>query len=129
MSLSSYLQFRTKYLRQTLAFMWNSALREKFNFHFYGVLCWCWQKFSFWTGHYAIILWHFEIFLIFPNFLRSLVLSNSETREATRNTMFIANNHTWLKRKFGKASKSLKILWPGLKLACNEFNQCFWINV
>ena len=26
-----------EYLRQTLVFMWNSALREKFNFYFSGV--------------------------------------------------------------------------------------------
>ena len=28
-----------KNLRQTLVFMWNSALREKFNFYFSGVFC------------------------------------------------------------------------------------------
>ena len=38
------LQPRTKYLRQTLVFMGNSALREKFNFDFQGVF---WRK----TGH------------------------------------------------------------------------------
>ena len=27
----------TKYLRQTLVFMWNGSLREKFNFYFSGV--------------------------------------------------------------------------------------------
>ena len=32
-------QARTKYLRKTLDFMWNSALREKFNFYFQGVFC------------------------------------------------------------------------------------------
>ena len=31
------LQLRTKYLRKTLVFIWNSALREKFNFCFQGV--------------------------------------------------------------------------------------------
>ena len=34
------------------------------------------------TEHQAIILWRFEIFLIFSNFLRSLVLSQSASREA-----------------------------------------------
>ena len=29
----------TKYLRQILVFMQNSALREKFNFYFSGVIC------------------------------------------------------------------------------------------
>ena len=38
------LQPRTKYLRQTLVFMGNSALRAKFNFDFQGVF---WRK----TGH------------------------------------------------------------------------------
>ena len=32
-------QPRTKYLRKTLAFLWNRALREKFNFYFQGVFC------------------------------------------------------------------------------------------
>ena len=47
-----------KYLRQTLGFMWISALREKFNFFFSAVLSWYWQKFHFGrkNGHYAIIL-------------------------------------------------------------------------
>ena len=31
------LQARTKYLRKTLIFMWNSALRERFNFYFQEV--------------------------------------------------------------------------------------------
>ena len=30
------LQLFTKYLRQILIFMWNSALREKLNFYFAG---------------------------------------------------------------------------------------------
>ena len=33
------LQLWTKYLRQTLVFMWNSTLREKFNFYFWGGFC------------------------------------------------------------------------------------------
>ena len=33
------LQWFTKYLRLTLIFMWNSALREKFNFYFSRVFC------------------------------------------------------------------------------------------
>ena len=32
-------QLYTKYLRQTQVFMWNSALREKFNIYFWGVFC------------------------------------------------------------------------------------------
>ena len=35
-------------------------------------------------GRCTIILWGFGAFLTFPNFLGSLVLSRSATREATR---------------------------------------------
>ena len=47
------LQPRAQYLRKTLVFSWNSALREKFNFYFQGVFCKYWQNFLFWrkTGH------------------------------------------------------------------------------
>ena len=57
-----------KYLRQTLVFMWNCALRGKFNFYFSGDFHWYWQNFYFWWGaeHQAIILWGLEIF---SNFL------------------------------------------------------------
>ena len=34
-----YLQSFTKYLRLTLVFIWNSALREKFNFCFLKGFC------------------------------------------------------------------------------------------
>ena len=37
--LSMLLQLWTKYLRQALVFMWNSALREKFNFYFGEGFC------------------------------------------------------------------------------------------
>ena len=36
---NKYLQARTKYLRKTLVFVWNSALRQKFHFYFQGVVC------------------------------------------------------------------------------------------
>ena len=42
-----YLQIFTKYLTQTLVFMCNSALQEKFNFCFSGVFRWYWQNFHF----------------------------------------------------------------------------------
>ena len=44
-------------------------------------------------GGQAIILWHFEIFLIFLNFLRSYVLSSLAACEAIRLDQFITNNH------------------------------------
>ena len=67
------LQSFTKYLRQTLVFMWNNKIRESFNFHFSAVLCQYQQNFCFGrkNGHQIIILWSFEILLVFLNFLRS----------------------------------------------------------
>ena len=41
-------QSQTKYLRQTLVFMWNSAQREKFNFYFLRSFLLVLTKFSFW---------------------------------------------------------------------------------
>ena len=59
------LQSLTKYLRQTLVFIWNCALRERFNLCFSGVLCLCWRNIHFWGGdrRWAIILWSFGNFL------------------------------------------------------------------
>ena len=34
-----YATIRAKYLRQTIVLMWNSALRETFDFYFQEVLC------------------------------------------------------------------------------------------
>ena len=52
------LQPWTKYLKQTLDFMWNTALRENFNFYFSAVFCLYWQNFYFVrkTGHWIMIL-------------------------------------------------------------------------
>ena len=41
----------------------------------------------------AIILWRFDIFVLFPNFLRSEVLSFSATHETIRICQFIINKH------------------------------------
>ena len=78
-----------KYLRQTLVFMWNSALREKFNFYFFRSFLLVLTKFSFWKndwalGYNSIKFWNYSDF---PNFLSSLiskVLSCSATPEAAR---------------------------------------------
>ena len=43
-------QLFTKYLKQTLVFVWNSALREKFNFCFSGIFLLVPRKFSFREG-------------------------------------------------------------------------------
>ena len=57
----------------TLAFIWNSALWEKFNFCFSELFSQYWQNFYFWrrTKHWSINLSSFLIFLIFSDFLRS----------------------------------------------------------
>ena len=57
----------TKYLRQTLDFMWNRALQGKFNFFFSGVFC-CYLKtfpFEMKTEQQVLILSSFKIFLAF----------------------------------------------------------------
>ena len=53
-------------------FIWNSALRGKFNFYFSCDFCLYWQSFYFQrrTKHYAIIPWIFEIFLMFLKILK-----------------------------------------------------------
>ena len=86
--------------------MWNSALQEKFNSWFSGDFYKFWHNFDprRMTKYEAIILWTFEIFLIFPNFLRSQVMSRSAAREPTYIYQFITNNHTlfhlWWKENF-----------------------------
>ena len=62
------------YLRLTLVFMWNSALRQKFNFCFSRVFCYYSQNLhlGMGTGSCAIILWGLDTFLVLSNFLRFL---------------------------------------------------------
>ena len=73
-----------------------------------------WQNFCVGgrTKHETIISWSFEIFLIFPNFLRSYVLSHSTTCETTRIYEFIINNQASfyfvVKVKFAQPSKVSK---------------------
>ena len=76
------LQTFGKYLRQILIFMWNSTIREKFNFCFSEDFYKYWSNFYFGrrTECYAIILWSFEVFHL-------------TTREANREHQFLANNH------------------------------------
>ena len=86
--------------------MWNSALGKISISIFQEFFLLVLTKFSFWEEEWAIILWHFEIFLIFSNFLISL--SHSVTREATRTqyTMSITINHAlfnlWWKKNLFK---------------------------
>ena len=62
------LQWLTNYLRLTLVFICNTAQRERFFKSFLQVL----RKRSFWPGDWVLgFLWSLNIFLIFPNLLRS----------------------------------------------------------
>ena len=81
--------------RQTLVFIWNSAPRKKFSLYFWGDFCWCWQNFHFGRGTklWAINLWSLEIFLIFPNFLRFIILVVGQLVRQAVHIMFITNNH------------------------------------
>ena len=45
-----HLQSFTRYYRQSLVFMWNGALQERFNFCFSGDFYSCWQNFGFGVG-------------------------------------------------------------------------------
>ena len=103
------------YLRIILIFMWNNALREKFNFYFSKAFCWYWRGFPFWgRGSWVLsaILWGFDIFLVFRNLLRSWVLRRWVTPEATQHVMFISNNcasfHVWWTENLLKHQKVSK---------------------
>ena len=54
-----YLQSFTKYSRQTLVFMWNSALREKFNFSFLRNFYYHWQNSHLAIGNISMKLLDF----------------------------------------------------------------------
>ena len=79
------LQSWTKYLQQSREIPKNCTGQGKFDINFCMLLdCYCQSSISGReTGHCAMSPPKFEIFLKFPYFLRSLVLSRSATREAT----------------------------------------------
>ena len=99
-------------MRQTLVFMWNSALWVEFNLRFSEDFCKYWQNFHF--GRRTRYL-----------------LIRSVTREATRIYHFITsllpvyyNQSVFsllVKEKFAKPSKSLKILWTWLQVESPEW--------
>ena len=60
------LQSVTKCLRLTLIFVWNSALREKFNCYFSGLVLLLFTKFSFLKGELTLG-YHLTKFGHFPN--------------------------------------------------------------
>ena len=64
-------QYFTTYFRPTLLFMKKSELLEKFIFCFSRIFWYDEWYFQFDknTGHYAIMLWSLDSFLIFPKFL------------------------------------------------------------
>ena len=73
--------------------MWNRALRQRFNFCFFVgfllVLKKLWEE--EWAVSYNSTRLGFEIFLIFPNFLSSVV---PQIVKQLVDTMFITNNYT-----------------------------------
>ena len=73
------IQSWTKHLRETLVFISNRALQEKFNFCFSEVFCKYGKKFYFGkkAEHWAIFLLSFKILLMFPNFLYLKSFGNS----------------------------------------------------
>ena len=77
------LQSFTKYMRLNLVFMWNSALREKFDFLFSRVFGSINKTFIL-AGRLGTRLLFYEIWTLSWYFLISLVLSCSTAREATR---------------------------------------------
>ena len=67
-----------KYIRQTLALVWNSALREKLNFKSFSLL---WTKFSFFVEDWALEsksmkIWDLLNIFHFPNILSLKMFGN-----------------------------------------------------
>ena len=60
------LQSVTGYLGLALVFIWDEALRERFNRYFSGLFLLVLAKFSFWQGEWALG-YHFLRFRPFPN--------------------------------------------------------------
>ena len=83
--------------------------------------------FGWGTGHWAVILWRLETFLTVPNFLS--IRSFGNLRQVVY-TMLISKKSPILslvvKGKFGKTSKSLKILWSWLS---TEFSLPFYVFI
>ena len=77
------LQSLAKYLGLTLVSVWDSTLREGFDFCFSRVFCYCWLSFHFraGAGRWAIISWGLDTFSFF---LISKDPKFSATRDALR---------------------------------------------
>ena len=63
-------QSSTKYLRQPIVFMWNSALHEKFIFYFSVVFRWYWKNFIL-GGRLGSGLYFYEVLRFYWYFLIS----------------------------------------------------------
>ena len=91
--------------------MRNSKQRERFNFYF-SRFFFSINKLSILTRRLDTSQSSLDTFLIFPNFLRSLVLSFLITCEQLVYTMFINNNrvslHLWWKESLVKHQKVSK---------------------
>ena len=101
------LQLFPRVLRQTLVFMWNRALWEKFRFLFFRRFLLMLAGLSFLGGNkrwVIILVWSSEVFVVFPNFIRYLILSRRNRREETHILNFITNNyasfHLWWNEKY-----------------------------
>ena len=75
-------QSSSKYRRQTLVLLWNSALQEKFNFYFSTVFLLVLRKFSFWEedsaiGYNSIKWWDFSNIAYFRKVLSLKSFGNS----------------------------------------------------
>ena len=116
----------TKIFRQTPVFIGNSALREKFKFSFQRALL-VLATFSFRgiTEQTAIILWSLDIFLLFPIFLRSEVLSRIITCVVTCIYQFNNNNHALFQLRWKKNLLNLQKVskfYFALNVFINSFN-------
>ena len=79
---------------QTVVFVWNSTLREKFCFYFWGIFCWYWRHFGLGggTGRWAIILWSFKIFLIFSQLFFFFFLCGPKGPPSGENAVMLFGN-------------------------------------
>ena len=85
---AGWLQWVAVYVELALVFVWCGERQGAVDFCFSGDFFWYWGFhlgfcFGWGTGLWAIVLWDLDDFLIFPNFLRSQVLSCSAACEAT----------------------------------------------
>ena len=85
------LQSQTKYFQQYRKIQYNWTGKEKFSIYFCMFFnCYCQSLISSReTGHQDICAPKFENFLVFPNFLKSQVLTHLATLEATRIPSFL----------------------------------------